>query len=280
MSQNEAKNGIVVFGFNTMGLDGNFGNPYFAERFKDALEHKMFPVFFSDKSSERHQELVNVLEMNLNLKSMQDFQVYARPKSMPENDPVEVKVKQLEYVSRFAAAVGTRIVGAFDACQSVIDSYKAMGLESAFLLNSEGTDAPLLTNSEKDAVLDEMSMFMGGVDKKDEQAPPAVVTEAAAQEVKDFDPELVPRLGVDVPVSSAHLYPKYFKKIPEDWEYLDVYAVHELFQIDDHSGALQHADKKILLRGVRTGGKSDFNDIREARDTLNRWLEINAHLGA
>ena len=69
-------------------------------------------------------------------------------------------------------------------------------------------------------------------------------------------------------------YPKYYKDVSELNE-IDVYEVHELFQIQDCSGAIQHASKKLLLSGVRTGGKSKFDDIREARDTLNRWLEIH-----
>ena len=77
--------------------------------------------------------------------------------------------------------------------------------------------------------------------------------------------------------SMAELYPKYYKDVSRYSE-LDVYGVHKLFEVDDPSGALQHASKKILLSGVRTGGKSKFKDIREARDTLNRWLEINSHL--
>lgn len=72
----------------------------------------------------------------------------------------------------------------------------------------------------------------------------------------------------------SELYPKYFKPVTELDE-VDVYQVHELFQVTDFSGAIHHASKKLLLSGVRTGGKSKFDDIREARDTLNRWLEIN-----
>jgi hypothetical protein len=72
----------------------------------------------------------------------------------------------------------------------------------------------------------------------------------------------------------SELYPKYFKPVTELDE-VDVYQVHELFQVQDFSGAIHHASKKLLLSGVRTGGKSKFDDIREARDTLNRWLEIN-----
>ena len=74
--------------------------------------------------------------------------------------------------------------------------------------------------------------------------------------------------------SMAKKYPKYYKDV-SDISVLDVYGVHKLFAINDPSGAIQHASKKLLLSGVRTGGKSAYDDIREARDTLNRWLELN-----
>ena len=74
--------------------------------------------------------------------------------------------------------------------------------------------------------------------------------------------------------SMAKKYPKYYKDV-SDISVLDVYGVHKLFEINDPSGAIQHASKKLLLSGVRTGGKSAYDDIREARDTLNRWLELN-----
>ncbi len=69
-------------------------------------------------------------------------------------------------------------------------------------------------------------------------------------------------------------YPQYYKSVGELTE-IDVYATHHLFNIQDPSGCLHHASKKILLSGVRTGGKSAFKDIKEARDTLSRWLELN-----
>lgn len=70
-------------------------------------------------------------------------------------------------------------------------------------------------------------------------------------------------------------YPAYYKDVSK-LEEIDVYAVHHLFNVVDPSGALQHASKKILLSGVRTGNKTKEQDIKEARDTLNRWLAINA----
>ena len=74
--------------------------------------------------------------------------------------------------------------------------------------------------------------------------------------------------------SMSELYPKYYKDFSGVDE-ADVYLVHDRFKIEDHSGCLHHASKKLLLSGVRTGGKSKYDDVREARDTLNRWLEIN-----
>lgn len=72
----------------------------------------------------------------------------------------------------------------------------------------------------------------------------------------------------------ATKYPKYYKSTQGKTE-VDVYAVHKIFDIQDASGAIQHASKKLLLSGVRTGNKSKRQDIAEARDTLNRWLELN-----
>ena len=69
-------------------------------------------------------------------------------------------------------------------------------------------------------------------------------------------------------------YPQYYKSVGDLTE-IDVYAIHYLFNIQDPSGAIQHASKKLLLSGVRTGGKSAYSDIKEARDTLSRWLQLN-----
>lgn len=72
---------------------------------------------------------------------------------------------------------------------------------------------------------------------------------------------------------NATKYPAYFKPV-SGMTHLDVYAVHMLFDVNDPSGCIQHASKKLLLSGVRTGGKSAYKDIKEARDTLNRYLEL------
>lgn len=85
---------------------------------------------------------------------------------------------------------------------------------------------------------------------------------------------VVPVTPNPVAQSLSQRYPKYYKPVGELTE-VDVYAVHQLFSLDDVSGCIHHASKKLLLSGVRTGGKTKQQDIREARDTLNRWLELN-----
>lgn len=76
------------------------------------------------------------------------------------------------------------------------------------------------------------------------------------------------------PESLSAKYPKYYKDVG-GFKEVDVYAVHMLFNLNDPSGCLHHASKKLLLSGVRTGGKSTYKDIKEARDTLTRWLQLN-----
>lgn len=75
--------------------------------------------------------------------------------------------------------------------------------------------------------------------------------------------------------SLALMYPKYYKELPQGWTVVDTYAVNILFPVDDPSGCLLHARKKLLIPGVRSGGKSMRKDVTEARDALNRWLELN-----
>ena len=103
---------------------------------------------------------------------------------------------------------------------------------------------------------------------------PASIPSDFCQECSDkqlFSEEQAPTPD-SIPMSQ--LYPQYYKSV-EHLDEIDVYAVHHLFNIQDPSGAIQHASKKLLLSGVRTGGKTQFKDIKEARDTLTRWLQIN-----
>ena len=74
---------------------------------------------------------------------------------------------------------------------------------------------------------------------------------------------------------------------PEDTQYsayeidvsdlskIDIYEICERFKMLDYSGRRHHALKKIILAGTRTGKKPAYKDIKEARDTLTKWLNAN-----
>lgn len=69
----------------------------------------------------------------------------------------------------------------------------------------------------------------------------------------------------------------YYKDVTNLTE-VDVYRVCQLFGINDPSGALQHAIKKLLVAGGRGAGKDETRDIREAIDTLTRYIEMKEEL--
>ena len=69
---------------------------------------------------------------------------------------------------------------------------------------------------------------------------------------------------------NAEKYPHYFKKLPENMEFIDIYAILHLWDVPHNLG---HAIKKLLAPGER-GTKDRIKDIKEARDTLNRELEL------
>lgn len=64
----------------------------------------------------------------------------------------------------------------------------------------------------------------------------------------------------------------YFKDVSHLSE-IDVYRVCQLFNINDSSGATQHAIKKLLCAGQR-GVKERRKDIQEAIDSLTRLLQM------
>lgn len=80
--------------------------------------------------------------------------------------------------------------------------------------------------------------------------------------------------------SLAQKYPKYYKAVPEGVppDEVDTYVINMMFPVDDHSGAILHARKKLLIPGVRSGGKSMLKDVIEARDTLNRYIALHEPL--
>lgn len=69
----------------------------------------------------------------------------------------------------------------------------------------------------------------------------------------------------------------YFKDV-SDIDEIDVYRVCDLFDVFDTSGAIHHAIKKLLCSGKR-GVKDYRKDLEEARDSIQRKLDIMAEDG-
>lgn len=78
--------------------------------------------------------------------------------------------------------------------------------------------------------------------------------------------------GQSVP-EGVEKYSDYYKDV-RHLDYIDVYRTVDLFGCEKHGHPISHAAKKLLLSGVRTGGKDVEDDVREAVDTLNRWLQM------
>ena len=89
---------------------------------------------------------------------------------------------------------------------------------------------------------------------------------------------LPPPVREPAPKKLSELYPKYFRQLPSgvDSAEIDTYVINKMFPVDDPTGCIIHARKKLLIPGVRSGGKSMLQDITEARDTLNRFIALMA----
>lgn len=74
-------------------------------------------------------------------------------------------------------------------------------------------------------------------------------------------------------VAAAKPKHSHYHKDVSQYDTIDVYAVCKIFDVQDTSGCLQHAIKKLLVTGQR-GHKDRKTDIQNAIDTLNRLLEL------
>ncbi len=98
---------------------------------------------------------------------------------------------------------------------------------------------------------------------------PKELLEQANQMLKDSGADINARVLAEK-VGSKHSH--YFKDV-SDLDEVDVYRVCDLFEVNDASGAKQHAIKKLLCSGKR-GAKDERKDLEEARDTIIRKLAM------
>lgn len=66
--------------------------------------------------------------------------------------------------------------------------------------------------------------------------------------------------------------PHYYKDV-SNFNEIDFYVIARLYNITDP--CIQHAVKKLLALGKRSGGKSLNKDIEEVIQTLQRKLEVD-----
>jgi len=86
-----------------------------------------------------------------------------------------------------------------------------------------------------------------------------------------FSPLDVQRVFGDKKVAVERKHAHYFRSVAGLKE-LDIYRMLELFGVTDQ--ALGHAIKKLIVPGMRGGGKPADKDVQEAIDTLQRWQEM------
>jgi hypothetical protein len=65
-------------------------------------------------------------------------------------------------------------------------------------------------------------------------------------------------------------WPHYFRRVPAGVTHIDIYRVLEMWPC---SPPLQHAVKKLLCAGAR-GSKDRLKDLREAKDSISRAIEM------
>lgn len=258
-----------------------------------------FIVFATGRDMTRDQSTSNWLVKHFNIKPDEDFIILMRAAN-DHRAVVDVKAGFVQYLKSFAIEKGKTVVAAYDNRRDVVDMYRALGFE-ATILNEDGEFVPTGADAGQSAITNgaysppQGNAAVEPVGTRDAQShfDRAAFADRCKELNGQFDslgtkpPEFIAHPTGNIgswederaPVAHNHIveptnaqkYPQYFKDI-SGLDELDVYLLLELFPVKSH--AIGHAIKKLLLPGVRTGGKSTVDDVREARDTLNRWLQI------
>lgn len=208
----------------------------------------------------------------------EDFVILLRADN-DERAVVDVKRDFANFlIQTFAPQREKKIIAAYDNRRDVVDMYNAAGIEST-ILNEDGEFIPQnsivevqseVAKAPTAGILDSSSLTYNPASYQ--VAAPNTAPAEFLEETAGFQNKSRAEKGIPEK-SNIEKYPKYFKDVSA-YEELDVYLLLEIFEVTDH--AIGHAIKKLLLAGVRSGGKPASKDIEEARDTLNRWLEIRS----
>lgn len=108
---------------------------------QNAMDCNVFIAFVTARPHSHREQTVEWITRVLRLQPG-DFSLYMRPNGDERSSP-DLKSEVAKQLIEFAAYSGTKVLGAFDDRQDVIDAYTALGI-NAFILDKDGTSAPML----------------------------------------------------------------------------------------------------------------------------------------
>lgn len=280
MSIKLEKDGIIIF-----GLEGTLLTPsappdwstfsrveHGLELLKSAAEVNHFAVIISNAGESMRDQLVKLIEMHSGMSNDSDFGLFLIPESngKPITSPFEHFKKVTSTWVDVCAKQNSRVTAGVSSEGSFLGIFEKFEIRTC-KCDAEGTEVQRFIKYEHSEELPEDREYDGSDD------PVSVLdTIESSEPSPDWQSDKI--FDGDPAIEQAIQFPKYWKRIPEKWEFIDVYRTDELFPIDTLPGAsrLYHARKKLMVPGVRTGGKSAYKDIQEAVATLQGWLRDHA----
>lgn len=146
---------------------------------KNALDFSMFIAFVTARPISVRAATIAKITETFGLAEGFDFQLYMRPEGDHRNSP-ELKSDVCVALQEWSKSVGTSILGAFDDRADVIEAYQKIGIKG-FVLDKNGSDAPMLQHVTDSVAANPLSKFTGGAaDQTPAEPTPGVAAEDKA----------------------------------------------------------------------------------------------------
>lgn len=298
------KNGIVFF-----TLENTILKPYKSDAkasfgliengiklLKSCASINHFAVVICLAPEHLREKVAKILQKSTNLVWGLDFEIIASPK---ETEPEKHVQNVVAHWSEYAAKQKGNILAGVSAGQSFLGIFSEYGIRPLFCSEdrTEADEFRAMTPEEieahkQSAANAEAQYLETACDPNEIRGDvPDVDYETEGDDISPEGDELPVMTGGepspdwqsdkifdgDPAIEQAIQFPQYWKRLPTNWEFVDVYRVDELFPIElPGSSRLYHARKKLMVPGVRTGGKPAYKDIQEAVATLQGWLRDHA----
>jgi hypothetical protein len=271
------------------------------------IENGDFIVFMSCRPQRAADGTAGWIKRHFNIEPFKDFITLLRPDA--QIDTAErIKEGMLSWVKNSLGSVlpGDVIAAAYDDSMEVVRMYVRHGIES-WLLNEDGE---YMVTPEEDREPDPLPAASGNVPvgtrysdrmeawaaqdlaRHSGLAPHEWITHQVnthgrypldGQIPDDFDhtqsqcdtdekDRAEEETGRGDAIEIRQTYSHYYRPIPPGVTHVDLYRFASMFNITDQ--AIFHAIKKLVVPGLRTGGKSTRQDVEEAIASLRRWLEM------